>query len=59
MTPETKNEIFKSFVYGMTIEKMSEIYGISAEEIKSLLEQNAKEIAELREYRKMIEGVII
>lgn len=56
MTPETKNELMKSFAYGMTIEKMSEIYGISAEEIKSLLEQNAKEIAELREYRKMIEG---
>ena len=56
MTPETKNEIFKSFVYGMTIEEMSEIYGISADEIKALLEENAKEIAELREYRKMIEG---
>ena len=57
MTPETKNEIMKSFVYGITIEEMSEIYGISAEEIKALLESNAKEeIAELREYRKMIEG---
>ena len=56
MTPETKNEIMKSFVYGMTIEEMSEIYGISAEEIRELFESNAKEIAELREYRKMIEG---
>ena len=56
MTPETKNEIFKSFVCGMTIEEMSEIYGISADEIKTLLESNAKEIAALREYRKMIEG---
>lgn len=45
MTPETKNEIMKSFVYG-----------ISADEIRELLETNAKEIAELREYRKMIEG---
>lgn len=56
MTPETKNEIMKSFVYGMTIEEMSEIYGISADEIRKLLEENAEEIAELREYRKMIEG---
>ena len=56
MAPETKNEIFKSFVYGMTIEQLAEIYGISAEEIRELLETNAKEIAELREYRKMIEG---
>ena len=56
MTPETKNEIMKSFAYGITIEEMSEIYGISADEIKELLESNAKEIAELREYRKMIEG---
>ena len=56
MTPETKNEIFKSFVYGITIEEMSEIYGISADEIKALFEENAKEIAELREYHKMIEG---
>lgn len=56
MTPETKNELMKSFVYGMAIEEMSEIYGISAEEIRELLETNAKEIAELREYRKMIEG---
>lgn len=56
MTPENKNELMKSFVYGMTIEEMSEIYGISADEIRELLEQNAKEIAELREYRKMIEG---
>ena len=56
MAPETKNEIFKSFAYGMTIEEMSEIYGISAEEIRKLLEENAKEIAELREYHNMIEG---
>ena len=56
MTPETKNEISKSFVYGMTIDQLAEIYGISAEEIRKLLESNAKEIAELREYRKMIEG---
>ena len=56
MTPETKNELMKSFVYGMTIEQLSEIYGISADEIRELLETNAKEIAELREYRKMIEG---
>ena len=56
MTPETKNELMKSFVYGMTIEQLAEIYGISAEEIRELLETNAKEIAELREYRKMIEG---
>ena len=56
MTPETKNEIFKSFVYGVTIDQLAEIYGISADEIRKLLEENAKEIAELREYRKMIEG---
>lgn len=56
MTPETKNEIFKSFVYGMTIDQLAEIYGISADEIRKLLEENAEEIAELREYRKMIEG---
>lgn len=56
MTPETKNEIFKSFVFGMTIDQLAEIYGISAEEIRKLLEENAEEIAELREYRKMIEG---
>lgn len=56
MTPETKNEIFKSFVYGMAIDQLAEIYGLSADEIRKLLEENAKEIAELREYRKMIEG---
>ena len=56
MTPETKNEIFKSFAYGMTIDQLAEIYGISADEIRKLLEENAEEIAELREYRKMIEG---
>ena len=56
MTPETKNEIFKSFVFGMTIDQLAEIYGISADEIRKLLEENAEEIAELREYRKMIEG---
>ena len=56
MTPETRNELFKSFVYGMTIDQLAEIYGISADEIRKLLEENAEEIAELREYRKMIEG---
>ena len=56
MTPDTKNEIFKSFVYGMTIDQLAEIYGISADEIRKLLEENAEELAELREYRKMIEG---
>ena len=56
MTPETKNEIFKSFVFGMTIDQLAEIYGISANEIRKLLEENAEEIAGLREYRKMIEG---
>ena len=56
MTPETKNELMKSFVFDMTIDKLAEIYGISADEIRKLLDENAKEIAELREYRKMIEG---
>ena len=56
MTPETKNELFKSFIFGMTIDQLAEIYGISAEEIRKLLEESAEEIAELREYRKMIEG---
>ena len=56
MTPETRNELFKSFVFGMTIDQLAEIYGISADAIKTLLEENAKGIAELREYRKMIGG---
>lgn len=56
MSEQTKNEIFKSFIYGMTIEEIAEIYGISEDDLRELLEQNAGEIADLKAYRAELEG---
>jgi hypothetical protein len=56
MSNEMKNEIFKSFVYGMTIEEMSEIYETDEAELKKLLADNATEIENLRKYRAELEG---
>lgn len=56
MTNETKKEVIKSFIYGMTIDEISDVYGIEASEVKAMLDDNAKEIAEEKAYRAKLEG---
>lgn len=56
MSNEMKNEIFKSFVYGMTIKEIAEIYEVEESVLENLLKENANEIAELRAYRTALEG---
>lgn len=56
MSEQMKKEILKSFVYGMTIEDMSDIYELSADELRTILNDNAAEIAELKKYRAELEG---
>ena len=56
MSEQMKKEILKSFVYGMTIEDMSDIYEISADDLRTILNDNLAEIAELKKYHAELEG---
>jgi DNA-directed RNA polymerase specialized sigma24 family protein len=56
MTDQTRKQIIKSIVYGMTVEEISEIYGISVDEVGKIMQDNADDINAEREYRAMLEG---
>lgn len=56
MTDQTRKEIIKSIVYGMTAEEISEIYGVPVDEVGKIMQDNAEDINAEREYRKMLEG---
>ena len=56
MTEQTRREVIKSIVYGMTAVEISEIYGVSVDEVGKIMQDNADDINAEREYRKMLEG---
>lgn len=56
MNDQTKKEIIKSIVYGMSADEIAEIYGLSADKVNTMIQENAEKIKAEREYRAMLEG---
>lgn len=56
MTENTKNEIIKSHVYGMSDKEIAELYGISEDDVKMLLCERHDDVEAERRYRQQIEG---
>lgn len=56
MTDQTRKEIIKSIVYGMTSAEISAIYGIFVDEVGKIMIDNAADIEKERKYRKELEG---
>lgn len=56
MNDQTKKEIIKSIVYGMSADEIAGIYGLSVGEVTAMMQENAEEIKAEREYRAMLEG---
>ena len=56
MTENTKNEIIKSHVYGMSDKEIAELYGISEDDVKMLLCERHDDVEAERRYRQQLEG---
>lgn len=56
MNDQTKKEIIKSIVYGMSADEIAGIYGLSVDKVTTMMQENAEEIKAEREYRAMLEG---
>ena len=56
MTENTKNEIIKSHVYGMSDKDIAELYGISEDDVKMLLCERHEDIEAEKAYRSMLRG---
>lgn len=56
MTENTKNEIIKSHVYGMSDKEIAELYGISEDDVKMLLCERHEDVEAERRYRQQLEG---
>lgn len=56
MTEQTKQQIIKSYVYGMCAKDIAELYGFDFDLVAKLIADNADEIAEEKAYRAMLEG---
>lgn len=50
-----KNEIFKSFAFGMTYDEISDVYEINLTDVKKLLTDNADKINKIKSYYKKME----
>lgn len=56
MSNETRKQIIKSIVYGMTAESIAEIYGIDIDTVGKIMVDNADDIEKEKRYRKELEG---
>ena len=56
MTENTKNEIIKSHIYGMSDREIAELYGISEDDVKMLLCERHDDVEAERRYRQQLEG---
>lgn len=56
MTENTKNEIIKSHVYGMSDSEIAELYGVTESEVKMLLCERHDDVEAERRYRQQLEG---
>lgn len=57
MSNETRKQIIKSIVYGMTAESIAEIYGIDIDTVGKIMVDNADDIEKEKRYRKELEGL--
>lgn len=56
MTENTKNEIIKSHIYGMSNKDISRVYGVPEDDVKMLICEQHEDIEAERKYRQMLEG---
>ena len=56
MTENTKNEIIKSHIYGMSDKEIAELYGISEDDVKMLLCERYEDVETEKTYRSKLRG---
>lgn len=56
MTENTKNEIIKSHVYGMSSKDIASVYGVPEDDVKMLLCERHEDVEAERKYRQMLVG---
>ena len=55
ISEQEKNEIFKSFAFGMTYDEISDVYEIDLTDVKKLLTDNADKVNKIKSYYKKME----
>ena len=50
ISEQEKNEIFKSFAFGMTYDEISDVYEIDLTDVKKLLTDNADKVNKIKSY---------
>ena len=55
ISEQEKNEIFKSFAFGMTYAEISDVYEIDLTDVKKLLTDNADKVNKIKSYYKKME----
>lgn len=55
ISEQEKNEIFKSFAFGMTYYEISDVYEIDLTDVKKLLTDNADKVNKIKSYYKKME----
>ena len=55
ISEQEKNEIFKSFAFGMTYYAISDVYEIDLTDVKKLLTDNADKVNKIKSYYKKME----
>ena len=56
MTENTKCEIIKSHIYGMSNKEIAELYNVTENEVKMLLCERHDDVEAERRYRQQLEG---
>lgn len=55
ISEQEKNEIIKSFAFGMTYDEISDVYEIDLTDVKKLLTDNADKVNKIKSYYKKME----
>lgn len=55
ISEQEKNEIFKSFAFGMTYDEISDVYDIDLTDVKKFLTDNADKVNKIKSYYKKME----
>lgn len=55
ISEQEKNEIFKSFAFGMIYDEISDVYEIDLTDVKKLLTDNADKVNKIKSYYKKME----
>lgn len=57
MTEQTRQEIFKSHIFGMSNQEIAECYGISKEAVDKLISESTAEIENKKAFMKQIGAI--